>query len=392
MASLIYHDVLDTVRTPPLTDGNNDWEPWHVANANLMLSVILRETPVLSQTHAFDSGVVLGILMDSTAEEDNFLELIKSGRVRVKLQDKHDSNLVSAFCSKLLHDPNFIFSAWPEIHNDPKNEPDYRKDIVDYVKTGTKQGLPEETAEKIDKLIRFSARLTESPIPIEYAEYDPNLLPSIIKKKAKIACEQEDELSKYYTQLDEANARGRSVLYKIINTMDELGEIRKKALREFVDNAYNTVVAFSLKAADTTLTWTADEKSTSVKDCIPAKTHLRKPFSANDVADLTVLSWKDVTGFIRSSNSSSPDYFTKELAAAKFLAKVSEHDGMGLIFRPKIFSKLKDIVRDISPIAGIFINKNLTSAISNYAELASYNMENKYISRYLGMIISKTDG
>jgi len=112
---LSYYDVMDTVRTSiRLEPINGLEEPLRIGAGHLILSLLCGKRPVISQTQAFDSTLVLGAASPQHPASASFRGLVKNGFIRIHLFNQ--PSVVDAFAAS-LRKPNFLYSAWPEITN-----------------------------------------------------------------------------------------------------------------------------------------------------------------------------------------------------------------------------------------------------------------------------------
>jgi len=243
---LLYSDVLDTVRTSPLTADPDDadrerrhGEAVHLASAHLMLSLLTGWEPVLSQTQGFDSTVILGIAQEPKAAPP-FRWLLENRRIRLRLFDS--DTLVDTFANR-LKDKAFLFSAWPEIDREVD-----RRELLDRVEARSTRGLYEPVARRLDALYDISAahQTASSKIGEERARRPEVSLQQLIRWEWPTAtgCRPRRSYADVLKALLEKRSNSRAELYEVLNGWHNQEDAR--LARQIVDVCYNRVIAKSL--------------------------------------------------------------------------------------------------------------------------------------------------
>lgn len=322
----IYLDLLDTVRTSSLNpDKRKTIEARYIGAANLMLSVLIGENPVISQTHAFDSSVILGSIQ-SSIDSSALRSLVRRCFIRIKLFRQPD--LISAFISA-LNNPNFLFSGWPEIEEKQID----RVAIIDYLNGNKTKSFTDDVLARLDAIERLNSDMRNSKFT------EDAKIPKIMLKDytRMIASVRNSELHDIFIKLNDLNSNDRSLYYKTLDDL-EINETKRETAREIIDMLYNAVISNSLGVDFISLTSSKQEAIKNVKKVLTEKSITREPFMADNVKGLNQLDWNTIEEFLRKSESLNFDefYFEKlyELLAITHAGKP------GVAFIPKIYSNI----------------------------------------------------
>lgn len=326
MRKLIYHDLLDTVRTSSLNkDKKKVAKARFMGAANLMLSVLIGETPVISQTHAFDSSIILTTI-ESLEDTSAFRSLLRRGFIRVKLF--HQENLKNAF-KKKLKDPKFVFSGWPELE---KGEVE-RKAIEMFLNGDKITSFTENVRSRLEAINCLNADISQSKYT-KNAKVPEVLLKDYIHSAALI---ENTKLKSVIDILDKLESNDRSRHYKTLDKMKISNNIRETT-RELVDMYYNKVISDSLGVDCVSLTTSKSESLRNIKKVLKTDIQVREPFVSKEVKGINEVGWNQIDEFLGKYERLDFDshYFEK---LSEFLAKAhSEKKGVAII--PKICSKL----------------------------------------------------
>ena len=330
MQKLIYHDLLDTVRTSSLIeDKKKVAKARFIGSANLMLSVLIGETPVISQTHAFDSSIILTTI-ESPEDTSAFRSLLRRGFIRVKLFNQ--ANLKTAF-KAALENPKFVFSGWPELE---KGEVE-RKAIEMFLNGDKITSFPESVRYRLEAINCLNAVIGESKYT-KNAKVPEVLLEDYIKYSAlKIENTELKNVIKKLDTLESKESKNRSFYYKTLDEMEICDNIRETA-RELVDMFYNKVISDSLGVDYVSLTTNKSGALQNVKNVLVTGIQVREPFVSKEVKGINEVGWNQIDEFLGKNERLDFDshYFDK---LSEFLAKAhSEKKGVAII--PKICSKL----------------------------------------------------
>lgn len=263
-ANLLYIDALDSARTTDTSRRDRE-EVVAAADAidHLAQAICVGDLPVLTETQVFDGHPVLAVAAGSHGsrarpdanEADAFLWMIREGYVQVRLFG--GETISTSFASRLV-DPDFAFSAWPEIE---RGECD-RAELLEAATTARDLGHP-AVNERLNALRRLSDAVGVAP---SVRRAVPRGTLSAILEASASKAGSDDGLPEQLRRLAEyAKSKGekRSALYRAIGVepgpltslrrrspawkdFENIPADRIRRIRQIIDGAYNFVSACSL--------------------------------------------------------------------------------------------------------------------------------------------------
>ncbi|GHV32013.1 hypothetical protein FACS18949_01780 [Clostridia bacterium] len=330
--NLLYLDTYDTARENPRFYSDVDMNRC-IADASLKLNVLFSTaTPVLSQTHVFDSAPFIQSLID---EPDAFLETIKKGNdggICLSLFGKN------SFCDALVtmldraKEGNFESSGLPYISSLKNGSPDFLDSCAELKEIVSRRGhyLASEKGErkKLDSflhgLYEIDSYLNKGIIGYVKAEPTSTTLEKYLGKFIEHNKYEESIYFKYIrdayeTAYKNGNANNRAYYY---NNAFEFNR-NKKALVNIIDVFYNMVLCESNTASIESFNPTfpgLSEKDDFVDNfdnfiteecnhCYSRQSiktfDLSKMQYKNNRQDFESLSWRDVNYFIEQFDKES---------------------------------------------------------------------------------------
>jgi hypothetical protein len=343
--AVIFQDVLDTVRTSHTrlqSDSHGAGIAHLHAKGSMLLYALLGHQLRISQSHAFDSSVILDCCLDSTAEEAAaFLALVEKGQFQVGLRDK---SLLDALRSNL---DKMELSAWPEVDRpevrDAQNrvvQPagPLRTELIHYVNSGAGgQALPDSVKAKVEAVRRLDAALRNSPVQPRAAnvaqEFQLQAFIADYFERAQATVSEPPQIVAALEALDSLKTNGRSAHYARIRELD-LPQDDKAYLMSIVDIGYNRVISRSLETRQVVLTAEQPKALRSVAEPDPSIQFIGLS-PAKAFPHLSTCSWDNLLRFLTSVAALPPEDQKREAEVAKFLARIESEHGLWAVL-PRI--------------------------------------------------------
>jgi hypothetical protein len=385
-----FHDFMDTVRIrTSLRNYQEERNRW-LSEANLMLFILIGMTPTLSQTQVFDSTIMIGRGL-AKEDYDGFASLFYEGNIQLKLF--RQPSLIDAF-KNALRDPDFDFSAWPEIN---RGEVD-RKKVLDYLNSGvaTESDLSEKTIQKI-KIVQEYNRMHELNRYKKEASLPKVNLPYLIKKQSQYIEEKDQPL---FQRLVAINSHMRSHYYKEIENYRETEQIDdsvEKKFKQLIDILYNRVISSSLETEFNILTSEYLDVVDKADEVLEVDIARIEPFTYKDIEGLqNKLTWDDVEKFVNDNDSRHLGNPARTRELAKFLS-VKELNKEGVFLYPQIIDSFAEPTSEaIDEGFGFYISTPLKAIvnITGINEIKTNLLKSEYdkcIKKYTGLIQGKID-
>ena len=240
MAEFEYLDRLDSVQTGWLVSGNVRPARQQAIDL-LMLRLLLGARPRLSHNQAFDGAALFEALDRGGGEVDkDLLDLFESGWITVALPKA--KTLLEAFSTGLAR-PNYLLSAWPEVHDGALS----MERLRDAVETGDARGLPDRTDARL-RLLRLLSRATEPHVVQAGSIADGETLADEVRRS--LCGFGEGAVVECLGRLVENGTQNRSDYYRGLRLAENTREITAAGHghgRQIVDAAYNRVIAATVR-------------------------------------------------------------------------------------------------------------------------------------------------
>jgi hypothetical protein len=141
-------------------DDRNVADDIRTGTTQLALTLLRGWTPVVSQTQAFDSRVIIEAALDGTPGAAQFRWLIQEGHIHVPLFQK--PTLCDAFIAA-LNNTKFVFLYWPEVMG--VSPAVTRQEVVEVLRQKHPASkLPPDLARKIETIRALSSALEKSRV------------------------------------------------------------------------------------------------------------------------------------------------------------------------------------------------------------------------------------
>ena len=339
-----FMDLWDTVRTRDQVGNASELVNQSLGVAHIILSLLNGCTIVLSQTHGFDSSIIIGSANPLGSNSASFRMLIQRGYIRFHLFNVPD--LKSAFRSALL-DEEYIFSAWPEVHT---GEVD-RRALLEALSGSIPASLPDFVRSRMETVLAIDS-VSKAASHGGRAIQPSNTLAKILMDIASSPAVQEIASRDLVKHLASLSNNKRSILYSEIDRYrgpksllfeseddEKLREIKDEA-RQLVDICYNASISESLVSNRCILT-------TNVEDLVGL---VRKSaFQASEIcafADVEVPSyisevgWEELLYFLNQVKEQNTSEIESEAEASKLLVKKAFEHCLYYAVLPKVPTKL----------------------------------------------------
>jgi len=343
--AVIFQDVLDTVRTSHtrLQSDKRGTGMAHLhAKGSMLLYALLGHQLRISQSHAFDSSVILDCCLDSDPNEaESFFKLIEKGHFQVGLRS---NTLLDALRSNL---DKMELSAWPEVDRpeirDAENKVTQsagpvRTELIHYINSGVGgQALPDGVKAKVEAVRRLDAVLRTSPVKSKAMDVPREFqLQAFIEnylQRARASNCESPSLMVALEALDNLKTNGRSRHYGKIRELQPPQE-EETYLMSIVDIGYNRVISRSLQTRQVVLTAPQPKALRSLAAPDPSIQFIGLS-PAKAFPHLNTCTWDDLRRFLVSVANLPPGDQEREAEVAKFLARIESEHGLWAVL-PKV--------------------------------------------------------
>lgn len=263
-------DLLDTIKTSEKHYPKDMCELNAVQGESMLFYNLLSGyTPILTQTQAMDSKIILNILLDSRNRE-HFLKLLQSGKIKLSLYNRNGAQSLQDYFKESLsygidnEDELFNFSTMPFLDEyDLKTRKKLNKKIIEALEhnrydfsTDDVKGEHVDFISEIVKNIQDMDRAIKGKYLISTGF--KNNIDNIFKSQCQEFKNRENEnpdsefakLRNYMLSLNNYNNR-RSVYYNVISSMGNYySSDNIKRIRQLVDNCYHYALSSSIEDND----------------------------------------------------------------------------------------------------------------------------------------------
>ena len=285
-----YYGLLDSVRFAPHLPADVRARREVAATGAVMIDVLAGgAVPVLSQTQAFDSAVLLNVLEGHGDDTLALLRLVERSRLQVRVVERPriehlagpaPESLLNAFALAVQR-PGFMLSGWPEL-----TDAALRRHVLDVTIAGADVDElgSERLAARLEGLRLLDAALTRSEaaekvraapggnlfeqvlgVLDSYEQEEPAHAEAVRWLRARALSVRARRESDPGAGPDLGGRSGWYVLLDELSGEDELAPAGS-ALRSVVDEAYNGVIAVSLGVTGSLRTCTTQSVAKSLAD------------------------------------------------------------------------------------------------------------------------------
>ena len=358
--AVIFQDVLDTVRVSHnrlLSDKRGTGMAHLHAKGSMLLYALLGHQLRISQSHAFDSSVILDCCLDSDPNEaESFFKLVERGYFQVGLRN---NSLLDALGSNL---DKLELSAWPEVDlpevRDAENHVTQpagpiRTELIHYIKSGVGgKALPDDVRAKVEAVKRLDAALRTSSIKPRAEDVPPETqLQTFIEnyvKQARASNSEPPSIMAALEALDALKTNGRSRHYGKIREL-QLPQQEKAYLMSIVDIGYNRVISRSLQTRQVVLTAEQPRALRTVAAPDPSVQYIG--LSVTKVfPHLNTCTWEDLRRFLTETGKLPPGDQAREAEVSRFLARIESEHGLWAVL-PKVSPFVVDMFLEWAPEA-----------------------------------------
>lgn len=332
MQEITFFDSLDFVSRNH--DTSIAYEEIEFGTAQIVLALLRGWTPLISQTQAFDSHVILNAAAEGSDDAPSFRWLIEEAHIRVPLFNQ--ATVCDAFAAA-LRNPHFRFLCWPEIVGERPSVD--RNAIISMLKTRRRPSdLPDEVAARIGTVLALSSSVANCKR--RFTAWAPSLtLSGILEKAHSEALRKGDAVAPILQSMLELESNSWGAHFAHLEHAPH--DLRNSAV-EILDMAYTAVVCESLRA-DRCIFRGFQNNAIEIMGNVISQNGRQNGITAsvNKIGSLpAVVGWQELRK-LREETSDLPVTERETLAlAAGLLARLSIDRGTLLGFAPRVLTGL----------------------------------------------------
>lgn len=341
---LIYIDLWDTVRTRDHDGEHREIRAQYIGTAHMIMALLRGHGVVLSQTHGFDSALVLGSANLGGTGAVHFRNLVKDGYIRFHLYSYPD--LIQAFKGALLDD-DYIFSAWPELH---RGEVD-RQAVLEALQGRSPLTLPANVKQRLETFFELDSANRKAGHGAAAGPPKKRLLDLL---KEITANQQVDrfESAGLLRELSSCDSNKRSFLYRKIDSYSipsapfatdayaqKIVGLKNEA-RQVVDMCYNSSISESIGADISLLSAEKDSSVELARSTIFPGSDLCAISELELPSAVTAVGWEELSGFLSQVKELPFSKVEAEAEAAKLLTIKAIEGNKIFAILPKLPGKL----------------------------------------------------
>jgi hypothetical protein len=330
MVETTFFDPLDFVtRNHDACISREDVE---TCTAQMELALLRGLTPLISQTQAFDSCVVLNAASEPDDSGACFRWLIENGHIRVPLFNQN--TLVDAFISA-VNNPDFRFLCWPQLNG--VNASVDRNAIISALRARRHPSeLPSQIAAQVETVQALSSSVESCKR--KFSAWRPAMTLSAVLMRAH----------------SEANRRGDPVAPLLQSMLDlrsdswsaHFAHLRKAPTHlraratEILDMSYTFVVSDSLRADHCSFRGIDDNAITIMRNVVSEDKPQQGIIGRSNETGFPPVGWREIKEFYKDISDLAVGEKERLALAAGLLARISMEQGSILHFVPRTLNGL----------------------------------------------------